>query len=107
MFLSASAYQLIIRAIRASDGATYGAASAARDRMPAGMGAANAAPALLCSPNRVTFHSHVGCFSAAASTGILRRRFPVAAKIAFAMAGTIPEVPVSPMPPGGSMLLTT
>ena len=48
-----------------------------------------------------------GCFSALASTGILRRRIPVAAKIAFAMAGTIPEVPVSPMPPGGSELLTT
>ncbi len=34
------------------------------------------------------------------STGILRKRFPVAAKIALPMAGTIADVPGSPMPPG-------
>jgi len=64
---------------------------------------------LLVPRGSVTFLSrcpHTGCFSALASTGILRRRFPVAAKIALAMAGTIPEVPVSPIPPGGSELLT-
>jgi hypothetical protein len=44
------------------------------------------------------------CLSIAGSTGILRRRFPVAAKIALATAGTIAEVPASPMPPGGSRL---
>src|SRR6516164_4392668 len=49
---------------------------------------------------------HAGCFSALASTGILRRRLPVAAKIALAMAGTIADVPLSPKPPGGSALLT-
>jgi hypothetical protein len=41
------------------------------------------------------------------STGILLRRLPVAAKIALAMAGTIAEVPVSPIPPGGSALFST
>src|SRR5215468_2285442 len=45
-------------------------------------------------------------FSTLLSIGILRRRFPVAAKIALAMAGTTPDVPVSPIPPGGSALLT-
>jgi hypothetical protein len=48
-----------------------------------------------------------GCFSTPASIGILRRRLPVAAKTALAMAGTIADVPVSPMPPGGSELFTT
>src|SRR5579862_8254263 len=56
---------------------------------------------------RLSSRSQAGCFNTLASTGILRRRFPVAAKIALAMAGTTPEVPVSPMPPGGSELLTT
>ena len=42
------------------------------------------------------------CFKAAPSTGILRRRLPVAAKIAFAIAGTMADVPVSPIPPGDS-----
>src|SRR4029078_6349378 len=46
------------------------------------------------------------CFSIATSTGILRRRLPVAAKIAFLTAGTIADVPVSPIPPGGSELGT-
>ena len=46
-------------------------------------------------------------FNTAASIGILRRRLPVAAKIALAMAGTTADVPVSPIPPGGSALLTT
>ena len=36
----------------------------------------------------------------------LLRRIPVAAWIALAMAGTIADVPISPMPPGGSALLT-
>ena len=43
-----------------------------------------------------------GSFSAAVSTGILRKRLPVAAKIALPTAGTIAEVPHSPIPPGGS-----
>jgi hypothetical protein len=50
--------------------------------------------------------THTGCFSTLASTGILRRRLPVAAKIALATAGTMAEVPHSPMPPGGSELWT-
>jgi hypothetical protein len=41
---------------------------------------------------------HAGFFNAAGSTGILRRRFPVAANIALAMAGTTADVPVSPIP---------
>ena len=49
--------------------------------------------------------AYAGCFSALASTGNLRRRFPVAAKIALVTAGTIAEVPASPIPPGGSELL--
>jgi len=36
--------------------------------------------------------------------GILRSRLPVAAKIALATAGTMAEVPRSPIPPGGSEL---
>jgi hypothetical protein len=47
---------------------------------------------------------HTGCFNAAASIGILRKRLPVAAKIALATAGTIAEVPGSPIPPGSSEL---
>jgi hypothetical protein len=47
---------------------------------------------------------HPGCFDAAASIGILRKRLPVAAKIALATAGTIAEVPGSPIPPGSSEL---
>jgi len=38
----------------------------------------------------------------ALSTGILRKRFPVAAKIALETAGTIAEAPHSPVLPGGS-----
>jgi len=34
------------------------------------------------------------------SIGILLRRFPVAAKTALAMAGTLPDVPASPSPSG-------
>jgi len=48
----------------------------------------------------------VAYFNAAGSTGILRKRLPVAAKIALATAGTMAEVPHSPIPPGGSVLLT-
>ena len=44
------------------------------------------------------------CFNAAASNGSFRKRLPVAAKIALVTTGTIPEVPGSPMPPGGSEL---
>jgi hypothetical protein len=36
--------------------------------------------------------------------GIFRNRLPVAAKIALATAGTMAEVPHSPIPPGGSEL---
>jgi hypothetical protein len=49
---------------------------------------------------------HAGPFSAALSTGSFRTRLPVAAKIALVMAGTIAEVPASPIPPGGSRLWT-
>jgi hypothetical protein len=53
------------------------------------------------------FHSiHTGCFSTLLSTGTFRKRLPVAAKIALATAGTIAEVPASPIPPGGSELWT-
>src|SRR5215469_12757734 len=45
--------------------------------------------------------------SAPVAIGIRRRRLPVAAKIALAMAGTIADVPGSPMPPGGSEFFTT
>jgi hypothetical protein len=38
--------------------------------------------------------------------GSSRKRLPVAAKIALVTAGTMAEVPVSPIPPGGSELLT-
>src|SRR5262249_40448341 len=47
-----------------------------------------------------------GCFSTLPATGILRRRLPVAAWMALATAGTIADVPISPIPPGGSVLLT-
>jgi len=50
--------------------------------------------------------THADCFNEALSIGILRRRLPVAAKMALAIAGTIADVPVSPIPPGGSELLT-
>ena len=43
-------------------------------------------------------------FNAVLSTGIFRRRLPVAAKIALATAGTMADVPHSPIPPGGSEL---
>jgi hypothetical protein len=66
-------------------------------------GSCNVSLALL-DKNRMYFPH--GCFSIAASTGIFRNRFPVAAKIALATAGTIAEVPHSPIPPGGSELST-
>jgi hypothetical protein len=50
--------------------------------------------------------SHSGCWSIATSTGSFRRRLPVAAKIALVTAGTMSEVPASPMPPGDSWLGT-
>ena len=50
---------------------------------------------------RVGISLQPGCFNAVASTGILRGRLPVAAKIALATAGTMAEVPASPIPPGG------
>jgi hypothetical protein len=50
--------------------------------------------------------AQAGCFNAALSIGIFRSRLPVAAKIALATAGTMAEVPHSPIPPGGSELAT-
>src|SRR5207302_2720771 len=50
--------------------------------------------------------AHAGYFNAVASTGIFRSRLPVAAKIALATAGTMAEVPHSPIPPGGSAFRT-
>src|SRR4029077_7143396 len=47
---------------------------------------------------------HTGCFNAAVSIGSFRKRLPVAAKIALVTAGTMAEVPGSPIPPGGSAL---
>jgi hypothetical protein len=47
---------------------------------------------------------HAGRFNAPVSTGCLRKRLPVAAKIALVTAGATAEVPVSPIPPGGSEL---
>ncbi|MGC1573700.1 MAG: hypothetical protein WA750_16510, partial [Pseudolabrys sp.] len=47
---------------------------------------------------------HADFFSAEGSTGSFRKRFPVAAKIALVTAGTIADVPASPIPPGGSEL---
>jgi hypothetical protein len=49
---------------------------------------------------------HAGCFKPAGSIGSFRSRLPVAAKIAFAIAGMIADVPGSPMPPGASLFLT-
>lgn len=57
-------------------------------------------------PGMIWPRCHAGCLSVAASTGIFRSLLPVAAKIAFAIAGTIAEVPGSPIPPGGSSLST-
>jgi hypothetical protein len=54
----------------------------------------------------LSFLVHTGCRNTVLSTGILRKRLPVAAKIAFATAGTMAEVPGSPIPPGGSELWT-
>ena len=50
------------------------------------------------------FINHPAVFSVELSIGNRRRRLPVAAKIALAMAGAIADVPGSPMPPGGSVL---
>jgi hypothetical protein len=49
---------------------------------------------------------YAGSFRAVRSTGIFRKRLPVAAKIALATAGTMAEVPHSPIPPGGSRFCT-
>ena len=49
-------------------------------------------------------NAHAGNFRTLGSTGIFRRRLPVAAKIALATAGTMADVPASPMPPGASKL---
>ena len=49
---------------------------------------------------------HTGCFNALVSIGSFRKRLPVAAKIALVTAGTMAEVPASPIPPGGSKLWT-
>jgi hypothetical protein len=47
-----------------------------------------------------------GRFNAAASSGSLRKRLRVAAKTALATAGTMADVPASPIPPGGSEFWT-
>src|SRR6202035_3671456 len=44
-------------------------------------------------PNRILFVDYSDCFNAAVSTGILRSRLPVAAKIALVTAGTMHDVP--------------
>src|SRR5260221_13442448 len=49
---------------------------------------------------------HTGCFNVVLSIGSFRKRLPVAAKIALVTAGTMAEVPASPIPPGGSELWT-
>jgi hypothetical protein len=49
---------------------------------------------------------HAGCYNAVVSIGSLRKRLPVAAKIALVTAGTMAEVPASPIPPGDSGLWT-
>src|SRR5258708_24889951 len=46
--------------------------------------------------------SHPGKLRTLVSIGRIRKRFPVAAKIALVTAGMIAEVPGSPIPPGGS-----
>jgi hypothetical protein len=58
------------------------------------------------APAATSCSAHAGCFNAAVSIGSLRKRLPVAAKIALAIAGTMAEVPASPIPPGGSGLCT-
>jgi hypothetical protein len=61
-------------------------------------------------PNRVvlkvsfshwTVHT---CLSSVGSIGSFRNRLPVAANTALVTAGTMADVPVSPIPPGGSGL---
>ena len=49
---------------------------------------------------------HTRCFNATVSIGSFRARLPVAAKIALVTAGTMAEVPGSPIPPGGAKLWT-
>jgi len=44
------------------------------------------------------------CLSSVGSIGSFRNRFPVAANTALITAGTMAEVPASPIPPGGSWL---
>jgi hypothetical protein len=46
---------------------------------------------------------HTGCFNAVVSIGSFRSRLPVAAKITLVTAGTIAEVPDSPIPPGSKL----
>jgi hypothetical protein len=52
----------------------------------------------LSSGVKIAGSAHAGRFNAVVSIGILRRRFPEAAKIALATAGTMADVPVSPIP---------
>jgi hypothetical protein len=59
----------------------------------------------LCRP-AVADVAQVARLSTLGSGGILRSRFPVAAKIALLIAGKIADVPVSPIPTGGSLLWT-
>ena|ERR1700730_6195396 len=55
---------------------------------------------------RAQFDDFCTALSSDASTGSLRRRFPVRAKIAFTTAGAIVDVPGSPIPPGSSLRST-
>src|SRR5260221_6471990 len=52
-------------------------------------------------PQRGRCFAHTGCFNAVVSIGSLRKRLPVAAKIALVTAGGVADVPHSPLPPGG------
>ena len=80
----------------------------------AGAGAARcrAKPLSPCGSFNISFRvpiflfAHARCCKALASTGSLRSRLPVAAKMAFATAGASADVPGSPMPPGASVLST-
>ena len=65
------------------------------------LGGTASPPAQAPSPNR--FYTD---FSWLLSIGSLRKRLPVAAKIALVTAGTMAEVPASPIPPGGSVFPT-
>lgn len=58
-----------------------------------------------CDARRMTGKDYDGDFSEFVSIGKLRRRLPVAAKIAFVTAALTMAVGASPMPPGASAFL--